>query len=287
VKSEPWTPVAQRGRGAKALAVFFSLALWNSATLALAQPETTVGLPGRLEAVVLPGSELVAKEIKNRKAAVELRIARVYPHGTDFRYDLEYTGYAPGTYDLRQELQRKNGTPLGELPPIVVTVKPVLPPGQVQPNKLEIEPGPRVGGYRTLVIVGIVLWVVVLVGVIVSFFYPRRKKLTAAGDVPVSLADRLRPLVEGAVAGKLSRTELADLERVLLAYWRKRLGLEAAEPGEAIETMRRHPDAGPLLSQLEAWLHRPGPPAPVDVVALLKPYRDLPPEAIDLAGGKP
>lgn len=280
-------PVVSRGRGAKALAALLSLALWNSGTLAHAQPESTVGLPGRLEAVVLPGPELVAEEIKDRKAPVVVFITRVYPHGTDFRYDLEYTGFAPGTYDLRNQLRRKDGSPPGNLPPIVVTVKPVLPPGQVQPNKLEIEPGPRVGGYRTLVIVGVAVWSVVLVALIVSFFYPRRKKAVAAGDAPVSLADRLRPLVEGAVAGGLSRSELADLERGLLAYWRKRLGLEAAEPGEAIETLRRHPEAGPLLSQLEAWLHRPGPPAPVDVPALLEPYRHLPPEAIELPGGKP
>ena len=99
----------------------------------------------------------------------------------------------------------------------------------------------------------------------------------------MSLAERLRPLVEGAVAGRLSRIELANLERALLAYWRKRLALESAEPAAAMDAMRKHPEAGPLLAQLEAWLHRPGPPAAVDVPALLAPYRDLPPEAIDLA----
>jgi hypothetical protein len=245
--------------------------------------ESTVGLPGWINGVVLPGTELVGKPPEDRKEKVIVRVARVYPHGTAFRYDLEYTGLEPGTYDLRNFLLRKDKSPLGELPPLVVKVNPVLPPGQIQPNKLEVESGPRVGGYRTLVIVLVAAWGLGLAVLIASFFFPRRKHAAVASDRPVSLAERLRPLVEGAVAGKLSRAELANLERALMAYWRKRLALEAAEPAAAMDTMRKHAEAGPMLAQLEAWLHRPGPPAAVDVPALLAPYRDLPPEAIDLA----
>jgi hypothetical protein len=240
-------------------------------------------MPGRLEGVVLPGPELVAKRLDDRKAPVVLRVARVYPHGTAFRYDLEYFGLEPGTHDLRDYLQRKDGSPAAGLPPIPVTVKPVLPPGQVEPNRLQVEPGPRVGGYRTLLIAVGALWGVGLIAIIASFVFPRRKTAAASTAAPVSLADRLRPLVEGAIAGQLSRGELAGLERGLLAYWRKRLRLEAAPPGEAIDTMRRHPEAGPLLGQLEAWLHRPGPPDAVDVGRLLAPYRNLPPDAVELA----
>jgi hypothetical protein len=262
-----------------------TLSFWASGALAFGQTETTVGMSGTLEGVVLPGSELEAKPLTDRKSKVVLRVVRVYPHGSAFRYDLEYSGLEPGTHDLRQYLQRKDGSPLGELPPLVVKVNPVLPPGQVQPNKLEIEKGPRLGGYQVLVIAAVAVWALGFLVLVGSFFFPRRKKARVASDRPVSLAERLRPLVEGAMAGTLSRPELANLERALLAYWRKRLRLEGAEPGEAVAAMREHPQAGPLLAQLEAWLHRPGPPAPVDVGKLLAPYRDLPPEAIDLAGG--
>ena len=266
-----------------------AVCVWSSSAGAQPAPlaETTVGMAGVLGGVVLPGTELEAKRLEDRRSPIVLRVVRVYPHGSMFRYDLEYFGLEPGTYDLRDYLRRKDGTPVGALPPLAVKVNPVLPPGQIEPNRLEIESGPRVGGYRVLVIVAVCAWVLVLGAVIASFFFPRRRAATATSDRPVSLAERLRPLVEGAIAGRLSREQLANLERALLAYWRKRLGLEAAEPGVAIEAMRGHPEAGPLLAQLEAWLHRPGPPAPVDVAALLAPYRDLPPEAIDLAGGPP
>ena len=284
-------PRRSRVRVALAFAGVVSLLLveTHATAQAPAPPETTVGMPGRLDGVVLPGTELEAKPLADRKSPVVLRVARVYPHGTAFRYDLEYAGLDPGVFDLRDYLRRKDGSPLGELPPLVVKVTQVLPPGQIQPNKLEVESGPRVGGYRTLVIVLVSLWGLGLALLVTSFFFPRRKLAAVASERPVSLAERLRPLIEGAVAGQLSRAELGDLERALLAYWRKRLGLEAAEPGVAIDRMRSHPEAGPLLAQLEAWLHRPGPVVAVDVPALLAPYRDLPPEAIDLppaAAGK-
>jgi hypothetical protein len=88
-------------------------------------------------------------------------------------------------------------------------------------------------------------------------------------------------LVEGALAGQLSQPQLARLERTLLAFWRRRLGLEKADPAEAITTLRAHPEAGPLLEQLEVWLHRPGSRDRVDPARLLAPYQHLPPDALE------
>jgi Ca-activated chloride channel family protein len=243
-------------------------------------------MTGRFANLVLPGTELEAKPLTDRKAPVVVRVAAVHPHGTAFRYDIEYFGLEPGTHDLRDSLRRKDGSSAADLPPIPIRVNPVRPPGQVEPNDLAVAPGPRLGGYRLLVIGLGVLWGLGLVAIVLSFFFPRRPRPAAAdAGRPLTLADRLRPLVEGAVAGRLSTGELADLERALMAYWRKRLRLEAAPPAEAIAALRRHPDAGPLLNRLEEWLHRPGPSAAgVDVGALLAPYRNLPPDALELDG---
>lgn len=252
-----------------------------------AQPESTVGMPGRLEAVVLPGSELEAKPLTDRKSPVVLRVVAVYPHGSMFRYDLEYAGLEPGTHDLRPYLQRKDGSSTADLPPVTVQVNRILPPGHVEPHRLEIDRGPRLGGYRFWLTVLAVVWGVGLVAILASFFFPRRGRRAAADDVPVSLADRLRPLVERAAAGKATEAELAGLERGLMAYWRRRLGLEAVNPADAMQQLRAHPEAGPLLGQLEDWLHRPDPRTPVDVGRLLEPYRNLPPDAADLSAAEP
>lgn len=242
--------------------------------------EASVGMSAKLDGVVIAGPELEAKPSVDRDTPVVLRVVKAYPHGSDFRYDLEFYGLAPGTHDLMAYLRRTDGQPLAPtLRPLPVKVVPVLPPGQVKPNALEIQPAPPLGGYGVAVTVGVIAWLVGLLAVVgwmaAGLF---RKRESAVADRPVSLADKLRPLVEGAIAGKLSHTELANLERGLLAYWRKKLNLETTEPAAAISQLRAHPDAGPLLGRLEEWLHKPGPPAAVDVGELLRPYQDLPPD---------
>jgi hypothetical protein len=263
----------------------FAIAL--STASVRAQSESAVGVSTKIEALVLPGTELEATELRDRKQPVVIQRLVSYPHGSAFRYDIEYYGLEPGTHDLRKYLKRVDGSTADNLPPILVKVNPVLPPGQVEPHQLEIEKGPRIGGYRIALFILIALWGLGLVAILLSFFFPRRNKAAAAGDRPLSLADRLRPLVEGAAAGRLSQEQLAGLERGLMAYWRKRLRLETTEPGEAMEKLRKHPEAGPLLAQLEDWLHRPRPSAAVDVAKLLEPYRHLPPDEVDVSGGKP
>jgi hypothetical protein len=91
-------------------------------------------------------------------------------------------------------------------------------------------------------------------------------------------------MVEAAIAGRLTLTEQAELERLLLAYWRRRLNLENSKPAEAIAKLRGHAEAGQVLRQLEAWLHRPpGPSDAVDVAGLLMPYRSL---AAEVSGSR-
>ncbi len=236
--------------------------------------ESTVGMPARIDQIVLPGSELKVGPPEDRRAPVVLRIARRFPHGSAFRYDLVYHSLEPGTFDLRDYLRRKDGSSVADLPPLRVTIKPVLPPGQVLPNELEARPSRLLAWYRPALIAGGVLWVVVLVAILLVG--RRRRGGAGTGPQPLTLADRLRPLVEGAMTGSLTQAQRADLERTLLAYWRRRLGLGDRKPADTFAVLRAHPEAGPLLERLEAWLHRPGRAGDVDVGALLSPYRVAP-----------
>jgi hypothetical protein len=246
---------------------------------------TTVGMTGRIEQLVLPGSELEAVPKADRKTPIELRVVRVFPHGSAFRYDLEYQGLEPGSLDLKDYLRRKDGSSAVDLPAIVVQVAPLLQPGQVAPHPLEVRRAPFLGGYQALQIAAGLAWLVGLIAII-YFGFLRRKKHAAgpAAGKPLSLADRLRPLVEGAIAGKLSQPQLASLERSLLAYWRHRLRLDEADPAQAMETLRSHAEAGPLLEQLEVWLHRPGRASSLDLAGLLAPYQRLPADVLERSG---
>jgi hypothetical protein len=240
--------------------------------------KSTVGMPARIDQLVLPGGELEARPIADRRAPVVVRIVDAYPHGSSFRYDIVYYGLEPGRYDLKDSLRRKDGTPAKDLPPIPVAVEPVLPPGQVEPHRLSLAPSPFLGGYRLLVLLGGLTWVGGLAAILLA---GRRKRVQASAQAsrPATLADRLRPLVDAAMAGRLGAGQHAELERLLIGYWRRRLKLEHAAPAQCMATLRDHAEAGPLLHRLEDWLHRPaGTAEPVDVAALLRPYQAIPAE---------
>jgi hypothetical protein len=236
-------------------------------------------MPARVERLVLPGTELEVKPA-DRKAPLVVRIVRVAPHGTALRYDLEYYGLEKGKFNLVDYLRRKDRSSAAGLDPIHVTIESVLPPGQVLPNVLEPKETPRPGGYWLLLIAGGVLWVLGLLAILLVA--RRRAQAVQAAARPLTLADRLRPLVEGAVAGKLDTGRLAELERALIVYWSRRLGLVDRKPAEALAVLREHPEAGPLLAQLEIWLHRPPPHATINLAALLEPYRTTPADGLDV-----
>jgi hypothetical protein len=245
-----------------------------------ARAESTVGVPARIDQLVLPGSELEVAA-GGAQDEIVLRILATWPHGTAFRYDLEYWALEPGEHDLRAFLRRKDGSGTADLPPIPVVVRSLLPPGRIRPHAPDEGEVPAFGGYRALLAAAGVAWAAGLAWLLLAR-RERRRDETQSPARPPTLAERLRPLVERALQGQLSRGERAQLELGLVAHWRRRLGLDERRPEEALALLREHPQAGPLLNGLEDWLHRPDPAAEVDVAELLAPYRDLAPDSIDL-----
>ncbi len=241
-----------------------------------APPQTNIGISGRILQLVLPAPELEAVPL-DPASPVVLRVLATWPHGTDFRYDLEYYGLEAGHYDLSKYLKHKDGTPVTNLPAIPVDVVALLHEGQVQPNTLEPTALPQLGGYQTALISLGVVWVLGLVALL--FLGRRRAQAVRERARPRTLAEELRPLVEDALAGKLSRADRARLELRLVEYWRRKLALSDRAPHEVLAELRGHPEAGALLRSLEDWLHRPDPPAAVDLARLLAPY-----ENVDMAG---
>lgn len=258
-----------------------SVSLWFARGLRAAGDNSpTVGYPARIDGLVLPGAELETKPLTDRRGPIVVRIVNSYRHGSAFRYDLEYYGLEAGSFDLKDYLRRKDGSSIASLPAIPVEIRSVLPPGQVLPNELGAKSPPRLGGYQ-LVLIGLgVFW---MLGLLAIFYLGRGKKRdeALAGARPRTLADHLRPLIEGAIAGRLTPAQLAELERSLVVYWGRRLNVSERKPAEALAELRKHPEAGGLLGQLETWLHRPGAHKHVDIVALLEPYRDIPAEALE------
>jgi hypothetical protein len=224
--------------------------------------------------IMIPGTLLEARPVEP-KAKLLLRVADARPHGTLFDYDLRYIGFVPGKYDLRDYLIRKDGSSTNDLPKIPVEVTGLLPVkhrGELVPQ--ETSTLPSLGGYKGTLIAVAIVWAVVFVPLWLTGRKSKPIERPIVESKPLTLADRLRPLVVQAVEGKLSRDELAQLERMLLNYWREKLGLREESMIEAVQKLRQHPQGGELLREMENWLHRPPGSAKVDVNALLAPYRE-------------
>jgi hypothetical protein len=235
-----------------------------------APPETPVGMTGRLNDVVLPGPRLEPVPLENPAAPIVLRIARAERFGPGYRYDLVYLGLEPGTFDLGNFLRRADGEPGGELPPLPVAIRPAYPVGEMRPvSAIQRDALSPAAVYRAALVAAGVAWLAGMVALVAL----RRRRQAAAAAATAAPADRLRPLVERAARGELDVAEQAELERLLLGFWRRRAGLDGLSAAEALARLRDHAEAGPLLRALERWLHHPDGADPAQVGALLEPYR--------------
>ena len=233
----------------------------------------TVGAAGVIEQVILPGTELIGKPISEGDPIV-VRVVNVFPHGDSFRYDIRFHGMEPGEFNLIQWLERKDGSSVAQLPAIDVTIRSLLPPGQIEPNGLESGWIPRMGGYRVLMWGAIGLWGLGLLALI----FAKRKKpvLETVHERELTLADLLKTRIEAASENQMDKRQYAELERMLTAFWRKRLGLESESTHVALAKIKEHVEAGPLMRQLETWMHSPDSGRNVDLASLLVPFRSLP-----------
>ncbi len=234
-------------------------------------PQTTVGMRGRLEQLVLPGSRLVVKPATDRQAPVVVRIVASYPHGTAYRYDVEYYALEPGRFDLRTYLEREDGSSLEDVPQLPIAVLSTLPPGQVVPNALVAEQLPRTGGYRTWLVLGAACWGLGLLAILLAGRRHRARRAAAAQQQGLTLEQRLEAIVQQAQEGNLNEADRAELERMVVAYWRRRLALEQVDAAQAMQALREHDEARAALEQLERWLHAPESVAPADFCRLTAP----------------
>lgn len=247
--------------------------------------EATVGMRAYVEQVVIEGPELVPAP-SSMKAPVVVRVVKTWPHGAHLRYDLEWVGFEEGNFNLADYLVRKDGSDKGEVPAIEVKVKSLLPYDAFEPSDIDPSNAARLDGYSTTQVVVIVLW---SVGLLAILFVGRKwKKKEAPPEAPPTLADRLRPIVEEVASGKADNAKKAELERLLVAFWRARLDLGSERAVDAIMAIRKHEEAGALLRQVEAWLHAPEPPESMDVAGLLRPYRSVTADSLTpIAGANP
>lgn len=232
-----------------------------------------VGFPGAIEEVQLPGTLLRATNIESREQPFVVRVVNSFEVEGGFRYEFEFYGLEPGVHNLTDYLERVDGSELGDLSPLEVEVVSLLPPGQIEPNTLENQSSFFRNYYLPLLVAGGGIW---LAGLWAIMFLGRgRHKRLDPNRHQITVAQRIRPLIEKAVAGELSSTERGDLERTMVSFWQKRLRLDHMSPAELMTHLRTVPESADLFEKLEHWLHRPDPQEDVDIAGLMKPYQKM------------
>jgi hypothetical protein len=224
--------------------------------------------------VVLERGDYVVRPLDDRTPVI-LRLGKTEAVDGGFAYQLHVIGFEPGEHRLADYLMHPDGSPATELGDRTFTVKTVLPPehdGTLTPHLAA--PMPWFGGYRHLLIGLAVLWVLGWFGIHRIGRQKKRLAEAAPEPPPPGFAERLRPYLERAAGGKLDADGKAELERLLLSYWRDRLSPPGETMAAEFAALRAHPEASPALDALERWLHRPGGADARAIESLLDFYRN-------------
>lgn len=276
--------LAHPNRIAAMLCGLLSLVLYGGELLAQSAAGNDVptkverGLTGSYRFSYL-GKPLQAKSQRDSDAPLGIRLAASSEDRQ--RYEVKFLGNKEGTYDLRLLMEHVDGSEVTDLAPIPVEIVSMLPKDQRSDLFESANFEPTVwGGYRlSLGLIGLI-WL----GVPIAYFI--RKSLLAKPIIelaivepPPTFADQLRPLVEAAASRTLSVREKGRLELLLVHYWRERIAIQSIDMASAIRQLRSHPEAGPLVTTVERWLHQSeasvddSERSPDSIVELLKPYR--------------
>jgi hypothetical protein len=240
----------------------------------LTAPSRAIGLEATWE-LELDGSLLDVRRYSLR-SPVELRIEEVSPVEGGYRYRFRYTVLEPGRHDLKSLLERRDGSTTDDLPALVVETASLLPVDEIiGVEPVQIGEELLLGGYtRTMALLAVV-W---LVGLALLILVGRKRVpliVPHAEEPQPTVADLLQPLVLRAAEGTLDHDGKARLERLFIAFWREKLGLENTPMTEVMTSLRRHVVAGELLENFTQWFHRPSQLPVIEVSALMEPYREI------------
>ena len=257
----------------RVLALMLALALAGPAAASLETGKAhEIGIE-QTTRVVMGRGDYVPRPLDDRTPVI-VRLGAVEKREDGFEYRLHLVGFEPGTYPLADYLMRPDGSAAAELADRTFEVRTILPENHDgmltphQPSKL-----PWFGGYRLALAVGGLVWIA---GWVVLYRWGRGRTLVeAAPPLPAApgFAERMRPYLERAAAGTLDTAGQAELERLLLSFWRDRLAPSTGRVAADLAALRVHPEAGATITALEQWLHQPGGADAAGIEALLAPYR--------------
>lgn len=200
-----------------------AISLFNSEYALSQEPpvETRIGIEGEyffrdkgLQIETLP---------VDRRAPLVVRVAEItkdtVTEGGGMIYELKFIGSEPGDFDLRDYLQRVNGSRLDDTASLPVKIIGVLP--DEHDGAVILAPAldsPWILPYRILLIFAFVIWLIPL-ALWIRNRLRRRPTEAVTADTAKSLSEKLKPLVSAAIENRLSPAEKSNLEFLLLTDW--------------------------------------------------------------------
>ena len=225
------------------------------------------------------GKPLQAKSQRDTDAPLGMRLSSS-PEDRK-QYEAKYVGNREGSYDLRLLMEHVDGSEITDLGPMLVQIVSTLPKDLRSDLFETADFQPSLwGGYRMVLGAVALIWLSIPIGISI-----RRSMRSKPQEDPQvvepspTFADQIKPLIEAAVSQTLTVREKGRLELLLVHYWRERVSLQSLDMASTIQQLRSHPEAGPLVTSLERWLHQSemeadaSRPSPDTIVDLLKPYR--------------
>ena len=210
------------------------------------------------EAVIVryAGPRLVARPYR-RGASVNVRIANEDTSGDTRVYDVRYVVSVPGEFNIIDYLAAADGSALERLPAFRVRGQTALTK-DIETRIREIEIVPiRIGHwyYETLVALG-GFWLLWLAGLI-WIGRPRRVAPPPPAPPLPSLAEQIAAYLAALGRQELSVDDKARLERMLLLYWRERLGMADDRMAAACRRIAHDDRSAAAYRAIVGWLHDP------------------------------
>ncbi len=269
----------------KMIVAGFLLIIFCSSGLLAGDPlsKSSVGIEGHLH-YRWQGEPLEVAPIPE-DSPVLVRIANVTMDPSESNlanYDIRWLAMLPGDHDLSVFFRHGENRP-ADLPPLMVYADSLL--GSDHEGSLARIPGTLspVIDFPAWVLWAVVgFWVALPLVILGILRWMRPPPPEPIVEVVLSIADKLRPFVDQALAGELDANGKAAMERLLLAFWRDDLELGSFRHAEALQALRKHEVAGELILTVERWLHS-GRETSADtdqVERLLQPYKSMPAEEV-------
>jgi len=221
------------------------------ALIANAEYRASIGSGLVIEDLEIKGSKLAVIPRIDTKVPIILRIVEAKSVEGGYSYDLHVEGLDEGKYNLASYLKRADGS-VEAIPEIPFEAYSILKDKWAEPRALEKVKPEKIGGYITLVLVLIVLWVVGLVAILLL---KRKRATTAQVTADPTLGERIYKLLKES-NNDLTADQKAELDRMVIGHWRHQFpDLEHRPVADSISFLKGNPKSAPMLLSIEKWLH--------------------------------